>query len=200
MKDAVDPSGVSWKVGRVWISRPPRFRRKKADPRYDARGEVGTEAIANVGELAATGASEAGFLWPVFVLGILALILWIVSPVLALFVEWIAGGLVITVTVAAKVLLRRPWIVEAAVVDAPGRRIRWHVIGWRRSGRVAEEVLEAVARGSRYESADASVIESLPSGWWKKKEPPGGGPSRKIPAASYSPTPSPGQYHRRWRA
>jgi hypothetical protein len=60
----------------------------------------------------------------------------------------VLGLLAVGIVVLAAVLVRRPWLVEAkrqGLDDAP-RRV-WRVVGWRRSGRCAYGVAQAIKRG-----------------------------------------------------
>lgn len=70
------------------------------------------------------------------VLGILPLLLLILEAIL------LAGLLVFAVV--WRVVLRRPWVVEARSGE---HVLTWRVPGWRRSGRVIEQAAMALARG-----------------------------------------------------
>jgi hypothetical protein len=83
------------------------------------------------------------------------------------------AGLLLGAAVAVAVLvvvdrLRRPWFVELqrqGLPDAP-RRV-WRVRGWRRSGRLMEEIAAAVREG-RIDSEHAAVL-------FRRGGPPTGG-------------------------
>jgi hypothetical protein len=47
--------------------------------------------------------------------------------------------------IAARVVPRRPWVVEADASD--GRQVLWRVVGWRDSGELADAAADALAHG-----------------------------------------------------
>ena len=122
----VDPDAVEWEVGRRWLERPGWSRRRDVDGDgwwYADGGDVdGLLGIALV---------VAFVLLLVFGLPLLVAVLGLVVAL---------GGLV------ARVLLGRPWLVEAR--NERGE-LAWRVRGVRRSRRAVEEVAAALARGDR---------------------------------------------------
>lgn len=70
-----------------------------------------------------------------------------VLPALALAFDIALILLVAAAGVVARVLFRRPWVVEAHEEGRVGERREWLVIGWRASGRVIEEVAVALESG-----------------------------------------------------
>ena len=74
----------------------------------------------------------------VVVLAIVAIVLFVlfVVPVLIALVEVVLLLLLVLAGVAARVALRRPWIVDARVRGDVGVPLSWKVVGWRRSGEV----------------------------------------------------------------
>jgi hypothetical protein len=133
--------GRPWRVGRRWLPwrwglrRPVRDLDNLPDP--DAAGCLGDA----IGE-----ALEAFF---VAILAIVAIVLFVVFvvPVLIALIEVVLLLLLVLAGVAARVVLRRPWIVDARVRGDVGVPLSWKVVGWRRSGEVIQEVATQLAAG-----------------------------------------------------
>jgi hypothetical protein len=85
----------------------------------------------------------------VAVLALLAIVVvvLVVIPLLLFGIELILLGAVIAAGVFARTLLGRPWIVEAMPLDGDAGCLRWHVVGWRRSSRVIDEVAASLTAG-----------------------------------------------------
>ena len=81
--------------------------------------------------------------------GGIALFWWVLLPLLLVLLDVIIVLILLAVSVAARVLLRRPWTVEAT---APGHdRITAHVVGWRAALRRRDEIADSLRRGLRPE-------------------------------------------------
>jgi hypothetical protein len=101
------------------------------------------------------------------VLGVGLLLVWVHDTMLGGF-SWILhhpslvmAAAAIVLALLALLLVRRPWLVVAerqGLADAPRRA--WRVIGWRRSGRFARQVAEAIRDGRC--DASAVVVVSPP--------------------------------------
>jgi len=149
-RGTIGPDGVRWHVRRRWVPRfgPERWWERVADrviARRRRRRERGgkLDALDLADGCAVDGLQDLALAVALVVLVlVLALVVWplllALVDVLVLIVLAIAGGL-------TRVLLRRPWTVEAAADD--GRALRWRVVGWRASGRVRDAVAAALARG-----------------------------------------------------
>ena len=137
----VTPDGVEWRVGRRWMTR--RFRRS-----WRWRRDTGIDLLASggfsSGDWAGGGLEEAALVLVAVVVVALVLV-----PVLLFGVELIVVGCVLSVSLAGRVLLGRPWTVEARSPGFAGheRRLEWSVPGWRRSGKVINEIAEDLAAG-----------------------------------------------------
>jgi hypothetical protein len=90
--------------------------------------------------------------------GLVLLLAFVLVPLLIVLAE--LGILVVAALlgVAARVVLRRPWLIDAHHPD--GRALRWRVVGWRESGRVAAEARELVDAG--IVPPDAEVLAIVP--------------------------------------
>ena len=73
----------------------------------------------------------------------------IVIPLLFFGIELIVLGALLAVAAIGRMLLRQPWVIEARSNDplTPGRRLEWHVIGWRKSQALIEKVTSDLAAG-----------------------------------------------------
>ena len=137
----VAPDGVEWRVGRRWLTRRPKFNR----PRGRA---IASESVSNLG----SGWPDIGNLdlgeALLVAAAALALVL-ILIPVLFFGVELIILGALLAAGVTARTLLRQPWVVEAASTDplTPGRRLEWRVRGWRKSGKLIDQVASDLSTG-----------------------------------------------------
>lgn len=85
------------------------------------------------------------FLGAVVVVVLFFVFVW---PLLLVIVELVLLALLVLLGVVARVVLRRPWIVEATPASGPGR-FRWKVVGLRRSGEVVDEVAAQLSAGIR---------------------------------------------------
>jgi hypothetical protein len=71
----------------------------------------------------------------------------VVVPLVLFGVELMIVGLVVAGGVVARSALGRPWIVVATPSANPAGALAWEVKGWRRSGRLIEEVEAELAAG-----------------------------------------------------
>lgn len=135
-RKVTDPHDVDWKVAREWAPWRPRLRRRDRDG--DGSGWL------DLGDLFSV--DDAGGLLVAIGLAIFVVALFLVVwPVVAIAIELVLVALGILVAAAGRILLRRPWTVSA--VTAGGRRWRWQVVGWGESGRLVEEIAEAIRLG-----------------------------------------------------
>lgn len=134
MKVVTTPGGTRWRIGRRWLPWEPRLR--KVDETLD---------LADVPD----GCMHLD-LDDIFVgIGILlALVLFVlfVVPVLIALAELLLLALLVVAGVLVRVLLRRPWIVDA-IRDGTGERHSWKVVGWRRSGELVEALTTQISSG-----------------------------------------------------
>jgi hypothetical protein len=133
----VAPDGLEWQVGRRWSTRRFGWTWKRRGVASDALSGVG-QGLGGVdfgnGGLAVVGALAAAL---------------ILIPVLFFGAELIVLGALLAIGLVGRVLLRRPWVIEASSSDplTPGRRLEWRVVGWRKSERLIEQVVSDLAAG-----------------------------------------------------
>ena len=136
-RSIVTPDGVEWRVGRRWSTRSFGWTWKR-------RG-VAADALSGLGQgMGGVDLQEGG----VVVVAVLAALL-IVIPLLFFGIELIVLGALLAVAAIGRMLLRQPWVIEARSNDplTPGRRLEWHVIGWRKSQALIEKVTSDLAAG-----------------------------------------------------
>jgi hypothetical protein len=183
----VTPDGHVWYVRRRWARRRPPWSRRSRQPstRVDADEELAAEdeVVPPADALFTYHGSDLGdpgFLWwhderDTLELTVWAVIVVAVAAILAAaatvqfvlpwLLPWVAANavpLVVALAVIAALVLverlRRPWFVELqrqGLADAP-RRV-WRVRGWRRAGRLMEEIASAVGEG-RIDSEHAAIL------------------------------------------
>jgi hypothetical protein len=137
----VTPDGVEWTVGRRWMSRTAR---RSWATRRQAGGELLTSAPLPGGDWAGGGLEGAVLI----IAGVLVVAL-VLLPVLLFGIELIIVGCVLAASLAGRILLGRPWTIEARIVRPAGseRQLEWSVPGWRRSGKVIGEIAQELAAG-----------------------------------------------------
>jgi hypothetical protein len=183
----VTPDGHVWYVRRRWARRRPpwSWRSRQPTTRVDADEELtdDDEVVPPVDALFAYNdpdLGERGFdryyderdtldltIWAVVVVAVAAVLAAAatVQFVLPWLLPWVAANavpLTVAVAVVAALVvvdrLRRPWFVvlqRQGLTDAP-RRV-WRVRGWRRAGRLMEEIATAVREG-RIDSEHAAIL------------------------------------------
>lgn len=142
----VAPDGRRWVVRRRWLPRLGtetvwgRFHRRfrQMARRAGDAADADPGCIADIGEgVAAAIAVTVGLLLLIFVL----------LPLLIAIVDLLVILLLALLGIAGRVLLRRPWTVEASSDN--GTSLRWKVVGWRASAAKIDEVSTHLAAGIR---------------------------------------------------
>lgn len=161
------PDGTPWRVRVAW---EPRWRAlarrfggwRTRRRRRDDNGDDVVDGAVQVGDAAASGGGGGGFdvgdaiivLAVVFIAVIAGAVLfwWVLLPLLLVVLDLLIVLLLLLVSIAGRVLFRRPWIVQATSGD--GQRIVVEVVGWRAALRRRDELAELLGRGQR-SAADA---------------------------------------------
>jgi hypothetical protein len=134
MRTVHSPSGDEWKVGRRWAGRAtgrPKWRRFSGVDGFDAAGMLDFDSSLPV------------------VLGLIAvavLTVFVLIPLLLFGIELIALGLVISAGIFGRMLLGRPWTIEATNVRT-GETRTWHVSGWRQSASTIDDITSTLSSG-----------------------------------------------------
>jgi hypothetical protein len=135
------PDGRTWKVGRRWFPRRKRLGRADVS---DAWPDF-LDLDGGLDDLGVVGTIIAAILL-VIVAIFLALVLF---NVIAIALELLLLVLLLLAGVFARVVLRRPWIVQARSGDAV---LEWPVAGWRPSGRKIADVAEQLRSGAQIDA------------------------------------------------
>ncbi|MGN6255845.1 MAG: hypothetical protein ACTHO8_12825 [Solirubrobacterales bacterium] len=132
------PDGAKWRVRRQWLEQPlPDLARsfKTHRSKKTERGILNGLTFADFGESGAAIALAIGIVVVVFV----------VLPLLGVALELIAVVFVLLAGLFGRLLLGRPWIVEAVNLDAPEERVAFAARGWRQSSEALRELRAAIA-------------------------------------------------------
>lgn len=135
--------GRRWRVGRQWTPRIGsetvlgRFRRRyrQATKRVDV-ADAGHGCLELLGEGLAIAAVA---------LAVLLLLVFGGLPILLALVDVVVVILLGLLGIAGRILLRRPWTVEAVGPD--GTTAEWRVVGWRASGELVREIKRRIEQG-----------------------------------------------------
>ena len=154
------PGGERWRVRRRWLDRPapkPWTRWQRGRTRKDD-GEVVSGWIPD----ALTGAIDgpAGLALAAAVIVVLALFVFVLLPLIGIALELALIVLLLSSGLFGRVVLRRPWTIEAVSVEDPTRRSAFAVTGWSRSRRA----LAALAAAVETTGPPAALPEGEPLG------------------------------------
>lgn len=141
------PDGTRWRVRRRWLERPARVRRMRlrSRPTRDDVAEVAwmlpdPSGFVDAADDPLTGiALMAGAV----LLGLFAA--FVLLPLLGLALELAVPLVLVWSGLLGRLLLRRPWTIEAVAVEEPARRVAFAVVGWRRSRRALGALASAIA-------------------------------------------------------
>lgn len=126
------PDGRRWRTRRRWLERPfPNLRRRWRKNKDEAVNawDLGNGLDALLGG-------------PVIVLVVGAVVVFVL--VLGIAFELLAVALLLVSGLVSRVVLRRPWIVEAVDVEDGEERVAFAVEGWRDSGAALRELRTAI--------------------------------------------------------
>jgi hypothetical protein len=125
-------------VRRRWLDRPvPKIRRSLRRANDDAGLEGGLELFPAV-DLADSIPLAVGVAIAV------ALLLFLLLPLIGIALEIAVLIALLSSGIVGRVLLRRPWIIEAVNLDRPERSASFAVKGWRRSRRAIDELAKII--------------------------------------------------------
>lgn len=142
MASVVGPDG-EWTVEIRWV---PRDRDESVPARVKRRwGQV----INRIADLPADGCLEImgeGILFTLAFLAGVALLIFVVIPLLVVLVDLLVLLLVAIATFVLRVTFRRPWIVQATSPDRD--RWTWRIVGWQAARTLRRKVRIAVESGA----------------------------------------------------
>lgn len=140
------PNGEDWQVGRRWLNKPPpkpwsrRKRRRKDDETPDGSSWLDPTSLIDFGD-----DFLAGIALGLALAAILALLVFVLLPLLGLAFELALLIGFFTSGLFGRLVLGHPWTIEAISVDQPQQRIRFAVKGWRRSRRAIGMLAETIS-------------------------------------------------------
>lgn len=142
--EAVDPGGQRWRVRVLWLPRHRALARRFGGWRRDRRKGRGLDSPLDA---VPDGGDDVLFAVAVVVAVVLAvgLFWWVLLPLLLLVVDVLVVVVLLVAGVAARVLLRRPWSVEAARQD--GHVVTRSIVGWRAALRERDDLAAAIVHG-----------------------------------------------------
>lgn len=152
------PDGLTWRVRVVWEPRWRALARRFGGWRRRRKGDDGGPDLGDLGNVdLPSGGHGGGFFGDLaddLVVGIaiiIGLILfgfvfwWLLLPLLLLVLDIVVVIVLLVAGVVARVLFRRPWIVEAV----GGGRVATEVVGWRAALRTRDEMADKLRLGHR---------------------------------------------------
>jgi hypothetical protein len=154
------PNGERWEVGRRWLNEPRRRlwrprRRRSADDAGEAASWANPASI-DVGDDLLLGVGLA-----LAVALVVVLFAFVLLPLLGLALELALLLGVFASGLFGRVVLGRPWTIEAVSLDDSQQRVRFAVKGWRGSRRAIAALADAIATtGPPAALADATPVAS----------------------------------------
>jgi hypothetical protein len=134
-----DPEGGRWQVRRRWLERPlPELRKRVRERPVDLDADDALNALWIADGIDSLSVSVA--------IGVASLVLvLILLPLLGIAIELLAVLVLVGAGVFGRVVLRRPWIVEARNLDDERRSVDYAVTGWRASSLAIKELRRTIA-------------------------------------------------------
>ena len=138
------PDGTRWKVGRQWW---PDRGKDLTDP---GLVDVPTSSGGGGGDGGWFDLGDADeFVVVLVVIGVAIVVVLffttVVIPVIAFTIELLVLIVLFFGGLAGRLLFRRPWTIRARVDGRTQRR--WHIVGFRNSGELRDEIAEALRTG-----------------------------------------------------
>jgi hypothetical protein len=132
------PEGLTWVVRRRWLpKRSIRWRRLR-------RTKDGTDASDALGLLEAFDGIEAIAVIVGVIVAVLLAIFFLI-PLLLIVFDVLVILLLFVLGTAARVVLHRPWEIEA--VGPRDEQLSWKVVGWNRSRRTIRAIADILGQG-----------------------------------------------------
>ena len=161
------PEGTPWNVRVVWAPRWRALARRFGGWRAKRTGRSGdvVDGALQVGGDIPTSAwrrrldlgdeiAAIVFIVVAFVLGV-GLFWWVLLPLVLVLLDVVIVVILLAVSILARVLFRRPWIVEAT---APGHdRLTTSVVGWRAALLRRDEIADSLRRGLRPDAVPSAL-------------------------------------------
>jgi hypothetical protein len=132
------PNGRTWKVRRRWFPRLRKFR----------RGKTQLDGLDGLGDVAwLDGDTPVALVVGIVAVLLLVLLAPVVLPTLLFVLQIVLLVVIVPAYLVLRLVLRRPWVIEATSSGPPEESMRWGVVGLRASGAAREEIAIALAAG-----------------------------------------------------
>jgi hypothetical protein len=153
-KIVTSPDGDRWRVKRRWMNRPLPTLRGRWGRRDGETAVARGLDVVSIDPTESILATVAGFV-------LIVLIVFFFLPLIGVAFELGLVLLLFSSGILGRVVLRRPWIVEAANLNHPDRSTAFAVKGWRRSeGAIETLEREIAATGSPTPPAGGDSAQS----------------------------------------
>lgn len=145
------PGGHTWRVRRVWA---PRLGGESLWDRFRRRTRLSRRVAREAGDVPDPGCAADLLDDAIAIVVIVAVVVFVVLvavPLLVAILDVVLLALLTVLGIGARIVFRRPWVVEARpVVPVPAelRRHTWRIVGWRASGEMVDAVANALAHGN----------------------------------------------------
>lgn len=138
----VDPSGREWTVRRRWLPWRPRWR--------------GPGRLRNMWDglngLDLLGGFADDFFAPILsillAIVVIVLLVFFVLPLAVFLVEVVLTIVIVALATLLRIVLRKPWLVDAADASGEGHDYVWAVTGWRASGEAVDRIAAQLQGGA----------------------------------------------------
>lgn len=145
--DVAAPDGTKWQVRRRIAPRLGQhslWGRIRARYKKIVRGSGNlAEGMGDTAGCIPDAVSELGFV--LIVLAVVALLALVVVPLIVVVIDLLVVALLTFLGLLARVMLRRPWTVEASSDD--GITVKTKVVGWRASGEERAAIIQRLNAG-----------------------------------------------------
>jgi hypothetical protein len=132
------PDGTRWRVRRRWLDRPlPDLRKRFSEYREENTGDGMLDGFWFI------DAGDSPWAGIAIAVGVILLV-FLLLPLIGVAIELILLVLLLGSGLVGRLVLRRPWRVEAQSLNAAERSASYAVKGWQRSGRAATEIATAI--------------------------------------------------------
>lgn len=154
--EVTSPDGERWVVSRQWVKGPKFHWGARRRPRSEDLDKIDISPFDVIDD-SLTGIVLA-FAAVVVIALLVALGAFVVLPVLGIALELIVVIVLLGYGITARVLFRRPWVIEAKNLDNPLRTREFKVVGWQRSREAIPAVERLVVSGANLESPGAQAV------------------------------------------
>jgi hypothetical protein len=154
------PDGQRWRVRRRWMDRGvPKLRSRFRKSREESRGDGILDGLFLPDVF---DGGLAGLAILVVAAAIAIVVVVVLLPLIGLVLELLLLLLLLSSGVFGRVVLGRPWTVEAIDLDDGERSVAYAVKGFRRAGQAVEELANAVAADGPPERLTAGERTTIP--------------------------------------